>query len=265
MIRGNLDELYFIDPLGRDLDPQRDRTVPEGATLYLRGWAYFTDPERAAAGIVAAIDDGPRFDLSYNQNRPDVALALGLTSVSVIGFHGMWSLARLERGAHALHLFALDPLSGEAVEIDGGHPFEIVAGSYAFAPQRKLENAMALTFDYLKDATAEDETPAAPPLRVARGRTVLAHGWAIDLVHRTAASDVYALIDGTTYVRGIVGWRREDAAQSVGVEEAWRCGYIVRIPTTDLAVGTHRIEIRAVSADGAGYDSPENDLPLEVV
>jgi hypothetical protein len=264
MIRGNLDESYFIDPLGRDLDPDRDRTVPEGASLYLRGWAYFADPDRAASGVVAWIDDGARFDLAYNQDRPDVALVLGLERLRTVGFHGMWSLAGVLRGEHALRLAAIDPVTGAEERIGEDFLFEIVAGSYAFAPQIKRDGTMTMTFDYLQDALAVDEEPATPPLRVARGRTVLAHGWAIDVANRAAASDVFACIDGTTFVRGIVGWRREDAAKSVGIEEAWRCGYVVRIPTTDLSMGAHSVEIRAVCADGIAYETTDS-LPLEIV
>jgi hypothetical protein len=264
MTRGNLDESYFIDPLGRDLDPERDRTVPEGASLYLRGWAYFTEPDRAAAGVVAWIDDGARFDLAYNQDRPDVAHVLGLTRLQTVGFHGMWSLAGVARGSHALRLAAIDPVTGVEERIGDDVVFEIVAGSYAFAPQIKRDGTMTMTFDYLQDALAADRDPGPPPLRIARGGIALAHGWAIDVANRAAASDVFACIDDTTFVRGIVGWKREDAAKSVGIAEAWRCGYVVRIPTNDLEAGSHRVEIRAVCADGIAYETTD-PLPLEIV
>jgi hypothetical protein len=264
MIRGNLDESYFIDPLGRDLDPDRDRTVPEGASLYLRGWAYFADPDRAASGVVAWIDDRANFELAYNQDRPDVASALGLTRLSTIGFHGMFSLAGLPRGPHVLHLAALDPERHGEHRIGEGIEFEVVAGSYAFAPQTRRVGTMTVTFDFLKDALADGDEMPQTPLRISRGRTMLANGWAIDVAHRAAASDVFACVDGTTFVRGIVGWKREDAAQSVGIPEAWRCGYVVRIPTTDLAAGSHRVEIRAVCADGIAYETTD-DLAFEIV
>jgi hypothetical protein len=272
MLRGNLDESLFIDPLGRDVDPDRDRTAPEGASVYLRGWAYFADPERAAAGIVAQIDDGPRFELAYNQDRPDVVRSLGLASVRTIGFHGVWSLAGLTLGPHVLHVYALDPVFGGAHAIGEPLAFDVIAGSYAFPAATLLEGTMALTFDYLLDAETiendEDDERDAPqpnaPLAIARGRTALATGWAIDLVHRTPVRDVYACIDGRTFVRGIVGRKREDAATSVGIEEAWRCGYVVQIPTAGIATGDHRVSIRAVSADGAGYEVT-GDIPLTVL
>jgi hypothetical protein len=75
---------------------------------------------------------------------------------------------------------------------------------------------------------------------------------------------VYACIDGRTFVRGIVGRVREDAAASVGIEEAWRCGYTVQIPTAGIAPGDHRVAIRAVAADGIGYQVT-TEIPLTVL
>jgi hypothetical protein len=263
MLRGHLDESFFIDPLGRDVDPDRDRAVPEGASLFVRGWAFFTDPERPAASVSAAVDGGARFALAYNQDRPDVAGTLGLARTRVIGFHGVVPLGGLARGPHAVRFEATDERTGAAHAIGEPLTFETVAGSYAFAPAKLLTGTMAMTFDYLFDPESGVPPHERAPLEIERGRTAVATGWAIDLVHRTAVSDVYACIDGDRIVRGIVGLKRDDAARSVGVEEAWRCGYIVRIPTADFERGRHAVTVRAVSADGHGYEvSPE--IALEI-
>ena len=53
---------------------------------------------------------------------------------------------------------------------------------------------------------------------VRRGATLVVRGWAIDRRYVTAASDVYACVDGRTFVRGIIGTLRSDVAGSIGVQ-----------------------------------------------
>ena len=264
MLRGNLDEFYYIDPLGRNMDPAGAGVVPEGTVVYVRGWAFFSEPERAAASIVARIDDdGDDNELAYNQDRPDVAQALSLERTRTIGFHGVCSLAGIARGAHVMSFLAVDPESGLASKLDSTLEFETVSSGHAFPYTHELQGSMAIAPGWLRNAETDLEPIPGTVLQLERGEIGLAGGWAIDLVYRTAASDIYACIDKSTFVRGIVGRARPDAAEALEIPEAWRCGFIVRVPTAELEPGRHLVQIRAVAADGGGYEI-STDLTLEV-
>jgi hypothetical protein len=263
MLRGNLDEVFFIDPLGRDVELAGPRTAPEGAVVYLRGWAYLTEPDRRATSIVGRIDDGPEFELAYNQDRPDVAGALGLDALRTVGFLAVHSLVGIEPGTHAMSLFGRD-------ERGGLHPFDapmtfgIVPGREAFPYSVELQGTMAIERGWLRFNENDLEPIEGPVLTMPRGGVALAAGWAIDTVYRTPASDVYACVDRRVFTRGIVGRARTDASNAVGIAEAWRCGYVVRIATAGLELGRHAVHILAVSADGLGYESTP-EIVLELV
>ncbi|MBD5655715.1 MAG: hypothetical protein IAI50_11140 [Candidatus Eremiobacteraeota bacterium] len=208
--------------------------------MYLRGWAFLTEPPRAADAAVAAIDGGEPFDLDYNQPRPDVENVFGLPPLPPIGFHGVRSFVGLALGPHVLRVALVDRASQTLAAIDAAIDFEIVDGAFAFtATQRVGRQEMTIAVD----ASSASSNGSAITLR----------GWAIDRRFTTAASDVYACVDGTMLVRGIIGTLRADVATQLQSQTIARCGYVIRIDTSALAAGEHVVEVRAIAADGDRY------------
>jgi hypothetical protein len=255
--RGHIDEVRFVDPLARNENVDGSRRVPQGSSVYVRGWAFVDDPPRAAEAAVATIDDGEPFELAYNQMRRDVVEALKLPAMLPIGFHGVRSLAGLALGPHEMRIALVDRTAGASATIDASVTFNIVDGALAFPATQRLGRGEMIVavdaFTTLPNSAAMD----AQEVPVVRGSGLTIRGWAVDRRHSTAASDVYACIDGTKLVRGIIGTMRADVAGSLEMQTVARCGYAVRIDTSDLASGDHRIEIRAVAADGERYASSE--------
>ena len=253
--RGHIDEVRFVDPLARKMDIAGTGRIPAGSSIYLRGWAFLVGaPPRAANAALATIDDGEPFELAANQARPDVVKALGLpATLATIGFHGVRSLAGLSLGSHVLRIALVEHPVATTVTLDENVAFEIVDGAYAFTPTERLARGeMTVAVDAFT-ATGQRDGMDATLAPIARGAVLTVRGWAIDRRFTTAASDVYACIDGSTLVRGIIGTMRTDVSGSLGIGAVARCGYVVRIDTAALQPGTHALELRAVAADGARY------------
>lgn len=255
--RGHIDEVRFVDPLARNVDLAGNRRIPENSSVYLRGWAFLADPPRTASAAGAAIDDGEPMRLAYNQARPDVIKALGLDTSLPIGFHGVLSLSGLACGPHVLRVALVDE-AGATAPIEATISFEVVDGKLAFPATQRLERGeMTVAVDVFtslgnRDGSATCDGP------VARGTVLTIRGWAVDRRFTTAASDVYACLDRSTFVRGIIGTLRGDVAGSLGMQSVARCGYVVRIDTGSLALGEHVLEVRAIAADGERYAASES-------
>lgn len=255
--RGNIDEIRFVDPLARRMDVAGTGRVPEGSSAYVRGWGFLHDPVRAPDAVLGSVDDGEPFELACNQPRPDVIAAFALPPILPIGFHGVRSLADLACGAHVMRFALLDRTTGLRAPLEATVAFEIVDGSLAFgATQRLGADEMTVAVDaFSASGTADGKDALETPVR--RGATLVARGWAIDRRHVTAASDVYACVDGRTFVRGIIGTLRSDVAGSIGVQTLARSGYVVRVDTSALEPGEHELDIRAIAADGERYATSE--------
>lgn len=262
--RGHIDEVRFVDPLARRMDVAGTGRVPEGSSAYVRGWGFLEDPPRAPDAVLGAVDDGESFELACNQPRPDVIAVLDLPPMLPIGFHGVRSFADLACGSHVMRFFLLDRASGARAPLEATVAFEIVDGSFAFgATQRLNAGEMTVAVDAFS-ATVKPDGKDALDTPVRRGATLLVRGWAIDRRYVTAASDVYACVDGRTFVRGIIGTLRSDVSGSIGVATLARCGYVIRIDTSGLEPGNHVVDVRAIAADGDRYATSES-LPFAVV
>lgn len=252
-VRGFIDEVCFVDPLARKLDRAGTGRIPEGSSAYVRGWAFVTDPPRTADAAVATIDDGEPFELAYNEPRPEVLKVLGLPALPPIGFHGVRSLAGLARGAHVLRIALVDHSTSTSSLLAAATSFEIVDGALAFPGRQRIgPDEMSVEIDAFT-ASRGDATPPATDAPVERDAILTLRGWAVDRRFVTAASDVYACVDGGLFVRGIIGTLRTDVAGTLGMQSVARCGFVVRMQARALRAGRHVVDVRAIAADGERY------------
>jgi hypothetical protein len=252
-VRGFIDEVYFVDPLARKLDRAGTGRIPEGSSAYVRGWAFVADPPRTADAVIATIDAGEPFELAYNEPRPEVVKVLGLPALPPIGFHGVRSLAGLARGPHVLQIALVDRGAATSGRLDAATSFEIVDGALAFPGRQRIgKEEMSVEIDAFT-ASRGDTMRAATDAPVGGDAILTLRGWAVDRRFVTAASDVYACIDGGVFVRGIIGTLRTDVAGTLGMQAVARCGFVVRLEARALRPGRHSVEVRAIAADGERY------------
>lgn|GEM_PF-3569542 len=250
--RGDFDAAYFLDAFGCDEAANQTRRTHEGSGVLVRGWAVLTDPSRPADAALTTIDGIEPRELEYGEVRRDAAARAGLGGAPAVGFWGVRPLRGLPAGAHVLRVELLDRATGSRAALETAIEFEIEDGSAPFAVAQPLTGAeLQIVVDEFAVAGPSDRRDPAVET-VSRGSTLGLRGWAVDRRLRTAASDVYACVDGAIVARGIVGTVHADVGERLGISDA-RCGFVVHVATDALTEGTHRLEVRALAADGAGF------------
>jgi hypothetical protein len=248
---GQLDEWRFVDTLIRNVDPTNSARIPKGSNLFMRGWALLPEPPRTARTVVGAVGSRFVFETLYGKPRPDIASYYGGSLLASCGFSTVQKLSALGVGSHELLVAAIDN--------DGGYaevarlPFEIVPSRELIAGKNRLQNGRIHvsidTVSTLRNPSAFD----GKTIRATAGDVVYIRGWAIDLEAREGLSGVMGVFDDDEYVLGVHGLPREDAAASLSIPRARRCGFTIRMPTQNVKLGSHAVDVAIVSTDGTSY------------
>jgi hypothetical protein len=249
--QGNVDEFRFIDTLVRDVDPDGKRKIPQGSSLYVRGWALAPEPARAGRAAIVTIESRPPFVLKYGVARPDIALHLANPDFGACGFVGVYSLVDLGVGGHqaVVRVIDEDDRFSELARIK----FEVIPSNRLLADKERLrDDSIAVSIDEVTTMRGSSAFDGAT-LRATIGDVVVVRGWAIDKSVGFGLGGVFGVLDDDTCVVGVHGLPRLDAAMSINMPSARRCGFTVRISTRDLKPGAHRLDLAILSADGATY------------
>lgn len=102
--------------------------------------------------------------------------------------------------------------------------------------------------------TAKD--PLNYPATIGRDAAIEMTGFGYDVVAKAPAKGIDLDIDGKLY-GAVYGDPRPDVAASKNIPALTATGYHMTLPAGVLAAGPHKVTVRVVSADGAGfYQSP---------
>jgi hypothetical protein len=248
---GQLDEWRFVDTLIRNIDPTGAAKIPKGSGIYMRGWALVPEPPRTARTVIGAVGHRLVFETLYGKPRPDIASYYGGSMLASCGFSTVQKLSALGVGSHELLVAALDN--------DGGYfevarlPFEVVPSREMIAGKTRSSagrvHVSIDTVSTLRNPNAFD----GKTLRATAGDVVYVRGWAIDREARAGLAGVMGIFDDDEFVLGIHGLPRDDAAAAISIPRARRCGFTVRMPTQNMKMGGHSIDVAILAADGLSY------------
>ena len=248
---GNLDDIRFQDALVRNVDPQNQRRIPAGCNLYLRGWV-FTPPAQPASEVFMLIGADVAAPVIYGDARWDIAAHYEDPNVERVGFRGVFPLTGLPLGSYDIRMAAFVPNTDDYHLLDRDERFEVVESRHLFpgkfvAPKGNIE----VSVDSIETYTGQ--RPQRGSLSVRRGETVAIRGWAVDRERSSAAGGVFALIDGKEYIGGVHGLPRHDVALALDMFGARRCGFTIRVSIRGLTIGSHKLQIVTLAADGVSY------------
>ena len=248
---GRIDHIRFQDAVMHDVDPEGQRRIPAGCSVYLRGWV-FAPPHQPASDVFLLIGADVAAPVLYGEARWDIASAYDDPKLEHVGFRGVYPLAGLPLGSYDIRIAAFVPNTNDYHLFETSERFEIVESHHLF-PGTRLAPKDSIEFYLDSITTKAGRQPRRGSLNVRRGETVAIRGWAIDHEQSSAATGIFALIDGKEYIGGIHGLPRHDVALARDMFGARRCGFTIRVPVRGLAPGSHKLQIVAVAADGVSY------------
>ena len=248
---GSVDELRFVDTLVRNLDPTGSRKIPQGASLYVRGWALVPGPPRLGRAVMVSVGSGPRFEAKYWKPRPDIATHFQDPDVAACGFVGISSLAGLAVGKHEVVISLVDGTDG-MYEL-ARERFSVTPSSDLISGKTRLEDGrMVVAIDEV--ATLRQAGPFdGKKISTVVGDVVFVRGWAVDRTAGVGLGGIIGVLDDDHYTIGVHGLPRVDAAAAVDLPKARRCGFTLRIPTTGMKPGAHTLDLAILSADTSEY------------
>jgi len=222
--------------------------------MVVRGWALNPEPLRAADRLCFTLGRPERaVDLSYGQERNDVARAMNDPSCAAAGFKQIVPLDGLALGTHTLRIMAIDEKRCGYYELDDERTLVIVESRRLFSGTSPVVGRMQFGIERLETTSGRRDLDGKT-LRARIGDIVIASGWAIDMDRRCAAGDVFGVVDGDRYVLAVNGMPRAEVAAGFGAPSARACGFALRIRTSTLSAGLHDLSLAAVAREGNDYE-----------
>jgi len=249
---GKIDNIDYIDVAATG-PHDSPRSVPKGAILTAFGWGALDYGRAEVTGVYLSIDGGVPLEAVYGIERQDVADFFGNEHLVRTGFRGVLSTAHLTPGEHVLSIAVRDA-DGRLVAVSGAdETFTIDAALDELAksaPPSEWE-----TIIYI-DSLSVDGRPAVEPLQAEPESLIAVRGWAIDAPAHGVGTAIFGLI-GTTVVKGVYGFAREDVADIYSDGDYRNCGFALHVPLSGLPEGEHTLRLRLVGADGTTvHDGP---------
>lgn len=218
-------------------------SLGRGAYALVRGWALDEESNEPVDSLLVSLEAETTVAALLGLPRPDIAERFGEGSLNA-GFIAVLPLMA-PVGRHKL---AIEVHSrGKVLPFDTSCVVSIDVPVDPLASRKERNECWAYAIDgvLLSDGT--------PPPSFDQGVAVLPWGssafiklWAIDLAKRAPPHRLIAR-SGGIYLRVIGGLMRYDAASSVGVPDAGRCGFAV--PVSPSLSGTESVELFALGSD----------------
>ncbi len=260
---GNIDAVGVVSPDDGHIEPIAG-PVSSADTLAITGWAMDGVSATLAAGVLITLGDRI-IEATYGLPRPDVAGARGNDALLRSGFSARLAAAAGTAGATPLTAFAVSA-DGTAVGRVGATTVLEMRRADAEVtlslPRRAGFAAYHLDSVRAVDASGIDAT-AAPLLLVRRGAAIEVRGWAFDMLAAQSVRGVYLVVDGRDFVRGTLGYARQDVAEANRNRALRDCGFAIRFDTSGLVAGSHRLALGFIAFDGEAWD--EVVAPSELV
>lgn len=236
-VAGSID-MFGVLAVEEDVPKPFDGTASTSDTLFVSGWAIDPQYEALAAGVIVTLGDAC-VEADYGSERPDVGRSFGNERLSASGFRGVIAPRPDDTGPHEVRVLAVG-IDGRTLFPIGSRPVSIVAGS-ASLQMGTLAEAEFAAFDIT----------AGRGGRAQRGETFEVSGWAYDRRAGSSIRGVFLVVDGVNVTYGAVGKARPSIADGIADRPSFASGFKIRFDTFGLTMGSHRLQIGFVSADGA--------------
>ena len=260
-VGGMRTSLACMETAGCNTLPNPPRIVlPVGIPLDVTGWAVDANAGTPAGAVLVAVDG--RVDVLAEHTVGDysaVAEVFNRPSYRTAGFAASVPTSALSEGIHMVTLLFVthDGVSYSAM------PQAITVD---IRPWRDVTRRADATL-YAVEGVSGLERPIVDPSRpvVFSGYAFLSlSGWAIDRAAGAPARTVYLSIDDRQMLPAEYGDDRPDVAALLGDAAYRRSAFRATIPINVLPVGSHRLRLGILAADGISYYEPPWYLDIVV-
>jgi hypothetical protein len=217
-------------------------SIGRGAYALVRGWVLHEERREPVDALRVSLDvEGVAAVLGFP--RPDIVEHFGPASLNA-GFVAAVPITA-PNGEHRITIEARS--SDGVLPCDASSVVRIGVPEHPLMGRQERSDSWAFAFDGIcvsgGVAASYENGVAVVPL----GTPANVRLWAIDLAERAPPARIVAR-SGGIYLRVIDGLKRDDAALSLGVAGAERCGFAV--PVSPSLSGVELVELFAISVDG---------------
>ena len=260
---GSIDEITWISADATGSDAER---VPRGSALYVRGWALDPSGAKGASAVVLTIDGRGTHEARIGLSRADVAASLNNEAAASSGFEALIPTGGLDAGRHVIEVATVDAAARAYAKFGTATPFSIeVVGGPLPPALRYASGSCFVTIDEVRDESRGEQLGAeGGRIYVPRGSILYFRGWGLDERLDEPLGELFAVVDADRAFAAAYGKPRDDVANVREKASLSKVGFDVRIPTSDLERGLHRLEMVGVGRSGAELLRSETTLEIVV-
>ncbi len=241
-VAGHVDEIGIV---GGEL--AMPGTVPQGCRLSIRGWALNRRTGKPVDRLRIAVADGPLAEAVLEFRRQDVADGLEWATSEYGGFY---AVIPVDCGLGSQPVTVMAYCDDNLIPLDCGCKVEVGPTLDQIAGYEERSEGWAFAVDgFFTGDRRFDVADQRHTAIVAYELPSILKLWIIDLKEKRPPASVVARLGGS-YLPVFDGTERPDAAASVGVLDAHRCGF--SIPVVPALSCTSLLQLYALSTDG-GY------------